>query len=72
MRYRKILPGWPSPGAMAYSVLGMLLFFLLAGIGTGLILGGWVTGEGAMLSWGAVALVVSAAPLLASALGRRS
>lgn len=57
---------------MGYSVLGMLLFFLLAGIGTGLILGGWVTGEGSMLSWGAVALVVSAAPLLASAFGRGS
>ncbi|MEM0450027.1 MAG: hypothetical protein QXO17_00445 [Nitrososphaerota archaeon] len=57
---------------MGYSVLGVLLFFLLAGIGTGLILGGWITGESSMVSWGAVALVVSSAPLLVSALGRGS
>jgi hypothetical protein len=57
---------------MGYSVLGLLLFFAIAGIGTGLILGGWIRGEGPMLSWGAVALVISAAPLLASALGKGS
>jgi hypothetical protein len=57
---------------MGYSVLGLLLFFAIAGIGTGLILGGWIRGEGPMLSWGTVALVISAAPLLASALGRGS
>ena len=50
----------------------MLLFFAIAGIGAGLIIGGWVKGEGPMLSWGAVALVISAAPLLASALGKGS
>ncbi len=53
-------------------MLWLLLFFVTAGIGTGLILGGWVRGEGSMLAWGTVALVVSAAPLLASAFGKRS
>lgn|GEM_PF-1508250 len=57
---------------MGYSVLWLLLFFVIAGIGTGLILGGWVRGEGTMMTWGTVALVISAAPLLASALGKGS
>jgi hypothetical protein len=57
---------------MGYSVLGLVLFFAIAGIGTGLILGGWIRGEGPMLSWGTVALVISAAPLLASALSKGS
>ncbi|MCS7127216.1 MAG: hypothetical protein NZ953_02320 [Thaumarchaeota archaeon] len=48
--------------------VGLILFFAIAGLGTGLIVGGYLTSNAAMMSWGLVLAFVSVVPLLGSAL----
>ncbi|MCS7117614.1 MAG: hypothetical protein NZ957_02350 [Thaumarchaeota archaeon] len=51
--------------------VGLVLFFLIAGIGTGLIVGGYLSSNTTSMSLGIVIAFISVVPLLGSALSGR-
>ncbi|MCS7094239.1 MAG: hypothetical protein NZ988_00295 [Thaumarchaeota archaeon] len=53
--------------AMGLLKIGLILFFVIAGLGTGLIIGGYLSSNAAVMSWGIVIAFISIVPLLGSA-----